>query len=120
MCEGTPNVGAACEDYNDCTSESVCVKSSFGNSAFCQGTKITVGAKCDDYDACTADDKCVEEEYDYGPGGTAPAFHLYIPRDPTIVQFLGVFFSLCFPILSTCHCNEFAICSWVNEHSLSY
>jgi hypothetical protein len=48
ICEGTPTVGAACNDQSVCTYHDVCVSGGrFG--AFCQGTSVN----CNDNNPCT-------------------------------------------------------------------
>lgn len=61
ICMGDMNIGAACNDFNDCTKGDKCMKESspFGDYAFCEGT-LDTEAKCNDYNDCTENDRCME------------------------------------------------------------
>jgi hypothetical protein len=71
VCMGDPDVGNACDDYNECSVDDKCVAVtpvfSFNTGASCRGVLAT-GQSCNDYNVCTDDDVCGEFPYttDYG------------------------------------------------------
>lgn len=65
-CAGKVLQGKACDDFNPCTKDSVCVMNRFLEQpgeigvAFCKGV-LNPTATCTDYDPCTINDRCEEQ-----------------------------------------------------------